>query len=299
MDAINHWFHDSITQLGRRPAAFYGAAGRVASIRLMPVLALGAALCLPAAARAQGGSGNTGSDTRVPVLYSDLNDSAEVMFKSAADSLEWERERAVARSASGLRVIVSLRERRVWVVRGGDTLRTAKAAVASGMTINFAGKSWTFRTPRGKHTVLRKIINPVWHPPDWLYAEAAMQHNLELARLQPERPVRVGRDTLLVVRNGLVGLLDKKPGRFAPLPTDEHIVFNDTLYIPPYVTQNRKVPGELGQFALDLGDGYLLHGTSDPKSIGRAVTHGCIRLGDMDINWLYVYIPTGTPVYIY
>ena len=115
----------------------------------------------------------------------------------------------------------------------------------------------------------------------------------------PNRPVRIGADTLLVVRNGLVGLLDRKAGRFAPLPTDEHIVFNDTLYIPPFGTQNRKIEGELGQFALDLGDGYLLHGTSDPRSIGKAVTHGCIRLGDMDLNWLYVYVPTGTPVYIY
>jgi len=300
VDAIDHWFHNPVTHRGVRPAAFNGAAGRTASIgRLVAIMASGAAFCLTSAAAAQSGSGNSGSDTRVPVQYSDLSDSAEVLFKSAADSLEWERERAVARNASGLRVVVSLRERYVWVMRGDDTLRTAKAAVASGMTINFAGRSWTFRTPRGKHTVLRKIMHPVWRPPDWLYAETAMQHNLELARLQTNRPVRVGKDTLLVVRNGLVGLLDRKAGRFAPLPTDEHIVFNDTLYIPPFGTQNRKVEGELGQFALDLGDGYLLHGTSDPKSIGKAVTHGCIRLGDMDINWLYVYVPTGTPVYIY
>jgi L,D-transpeptidase-like protein len=300
VDATHHWFHNSISNQGPRPAAFHGAAGRVVPLHQAGLrIALGLALCLTSTAGAQTGTGDTGSDTRVPVQYSELKDSAEVVFKSAADSLEWERERAVARRASGLRVVVSLRERHVWVMRGEDTLRTAKAAVASGMTINFAGRSWTFRTPRGKHTVVRKIRNPVWRPPDWLYAETAMQYNLELARLNPNRPVRVGADTLLVVRNGLVGLLDRKAGRFAPLPTDEHIVFNDTLYIPPFGTQNRKIEGELGQFALDLGDGYLLHGTSDPRSIGKAVTHGCIRLGDMDLNWLYVYVPTGTPVYIY
>ena len=300
MDATYHWFHNPVGKQGIRPAASHGAAGRVMSLcHAGPRIALGLALSLTSVAGAQTGTGDTGSDTRVPVQYSELKDSAEVVFKSAADSVEWERERAVARRASGLRVVVSLRERHVWVMRGNDTLRTAKAAVASGMTINFAGRSWTFRTPRGKHTVVRKIMNPVWRPPDWLYAETAMQHNLELARLNPNRPVRVGKDTLLVVRNGLVGLLDRKAGRFAPLPTDEHIVFNDTLYIPPFGTQNRKVEGELGQFALDLGDGYLLHGTSDPKSIGKAVTHGCIRLGDLDLNWLYVYVPTGTPVYIY
>jgi len=53
------------------------------------------------------------------------------------------------------------------------------------------------------------------------------------------------------------------------------------------------------EFALDLGDGYMIHGTPDEKSIGRAITHGCARLGDDDIKWLYEFIPDGTPVFIY
>ena len=126
-----------------------------------------------------------------------------------------------------------------------------------------------------------------------------MNHGLELARLRPDRPVRVNRDHLMMVRDGMVGLLDQVTGRFTPLPTDEHIVFNDTLYIPPFVTQNRKVEGELGRYALDLGDGYMIHGTADPRSIGRAVTHGCIRLGDEDIAWLYENVPKGTAVHVY
>lgn len=293
MGAAHSWFHHSVSE-ETRPAALHGAAGRVASVTLVALAAV-LSVCLTSAADAQ----NAGSDNRVKVEYSDLKDSAEVMFKSPADSVDWERARSVAHSATGFRVLVSLRERRVWVMRGGDTLRSAKAAVASGMTINFAGRSWTFRTPRGKHTVLRKTIDPVWTPPDWLYAETAMEHNLQLAHLKADKPVSVDDDHFLVIRNNKAGLLDKKTRRFSPLPTDEHIVFNDTLYIPPTRTENRRVHGELGSFALDLGDGYLIHGTPDPKSIGKAVTHGCIRLGDMDINWLYVYVPTGTPVYIY
>jgi lipoprotein-anchoring transpeptidase ErfK/SrfK len=76
-------------------------------------------------------------------------------------------------------------------------------------------------------------------------------------------------------------------------------VFDGTLYIPPLGTVNRRVSGELGPFALDLGDGYLIHGTPDPASIGRAITHGCIRLSDEDIAWMYRFIPEGAPVYIY
>ena len=295
MVSASPWFHDSLGDGGSRPAALRRAAGRVAFPgTLLSALVL---LCLTSPAQAQ--NTGVGSEGRVKVEYPDMEETADVRFKSVADSLEWERARSAAHRATGLRVIVSLRERRVFVMRGADTIRAAKAAVASGMTINFAGRSWTFRTPRGKHTVLRKLKDPVWRPPDWLYAEAAMDHNLQLARLNPDRPVRVNDDELLVVRNGRVGLLSKSTKRFAPLPTDEHIVFNDTLYIPPFVTQNRKVEGELGRFALDLGDGYLIHGSPDPNSIGRAVTHGCIRLGDFDIAWLHSYIPVGTPVHIY
>lgn len=296
MDATDCRFHNPLAERGKRPVAQHSAAGLAASLHSrfgLRRVVLGLAFSgLTSAAAAQG-------TEPVPVKYSDMEDSAEVVFKSPADSLEWARARSIAARSTGLRVIVSLRERRVWVLRGADTLRTAKAAVASGMTINFAGRSWTFRTPRGRHTVLRKVQNPVWRPPDWLYAETAMDHGLELARLRPERPVRVSADQLLVVRNGRVGLLEESTREFAPLPTDEHIVFNDTLYIPPIVTENRKVEGELGRYALDLGDGYLIHGTADPKSIGRAVTHGCIRLGDADIAWFYRNVPMGTAVHVY
>ena len=302
MGSTDSGLHDTLSNGGKGPAASHGAVGLAVcavgrtratrtALRMMATAVSWASLA--SAAFAQG-------ENRMQVELSNrMNDSSAVPFKSTADSLAWVRARAVATRGSGLRVVVSLRERHVWVMRGTDTLRSAKAAVASGMTISFSGRSWTFRTPRGRHTVLRKLENPVWRPPDWLYAEAALDHGLELARLRPERPVRVDDDELLVIRNGRAGLLDEKTRTFSPLPTDEHIVFNDTLYIPPLVTQNRRITGELGQYALDLGDGYLIHGTSDPKSIGRAVTHGCIRLGDDDIAWMYQHVPTGTPVHIY
>ena len=40
-------------------------------------------------------------------------------------------------------------------------------------------------------------------------------------------------------------------------------------------------------------------GTPYKKSIGMAATHGCIRLNDEDIEWLYDHVPVGTKVYIY
>lgn len=276
---------DSINPQRWRPVASLGAAGFAACL---------AFVCLTRVVGAQ----ETDQRPQIP-NRNEMDDTTVIKFKSTADSVAWERSRRAALKAPGLRVVVSLREREVWVMRGADTLRSAKAAVASGLTVEMAGRSWTFRTPRGRHTVLRKVENPVWRPPDWLYAEAAVFHNLELARLRPDHPVRVSDDELLVLRNGHAGLLDTKTKEFSPLPTDEHIVFNDTLYIPPLPTANRRVEGELGRYALDLGDGYMIHGTADPKSIGRAVTHGCIRLADDDIDWLYRNVPVGTVVLIY
>ena len=76
-------------------------------------------------------------------------------------------------------------------------------------------------------------------------------------------------------------------------------MFDNTLFIPPQGTKHRSIQGELGHYRLDLGDGYLLHGTPYARSIGAAVTHGCVRLADDDIEWLYENVPVGTKVYIY
>lgn len=219
-------------------------------------------------------------------------------FRSRGDSLDWERARAEAERAREYRIVVSLFDRKVTVLHGADTIRVAAAAVASGMTLDYAGRSWTFRTPRGKHRVLRKAENPVWTPPDWLYAEVASEHDLRLARI-PQGGIRLEDGSRLIARDSTVGIMKPGSKEFLALRTDEHIVFDNTLFIPPFGTVNRRISGELGLFALDLGDGYMIHGTPHEDSIGRAITHGCIRLGGEDIAWLYEMVPIGTPVYIY
>jgi hypothetical protein len=186
------------------------------------------------------------------------------------------------------------------VIRGSaDTLHSATIAVASGTTLEYGGKTWTFKTPRGERRVLRKVTQPVWSPPDWLYAEVASAYGLKMQRLTAGSSVRLQYGYRLTVRNGVVGVVTPDTKEFTPLPVDEHIIFNSTLFIPPFGTHNRRVPGELGPFALDMGNGYLIHGTPDQTSIGKAVTHGCIRLADEDITWMYENVPVGTPVVIY
>lgn len=44
--------------------------------------------------------------------------------------------------------------------------------------------------------------------------------------------------------------------------------------------------------------GYGIHGTNNPNSIGRAVSHGCIRMYNKDVIKIYDLTPIGTPVNI-
>jgi L,D-transpeptidase ErfK/SrfK len=57
----------------------------------------------------------------------------------------------------------------------------------------------------------------------------------------------------------------------------------------------------LGDFAMRLavGDGtYMIHGTNNPRAVGMAITHGCIRMYPEDVASLFPLIPVGTKVYL-
>lgn len=69
--------------------------------------------------------------------------------------------------------------------------------------------------------------------------------------------------------------------------------------VPPPLDPSRKVEGELGKYALNIGDGYLIHGTRNEAALGQPVSHGCIRLGAEPLEKLYKAAPVSTKVYIY
>jgi lipoprotein-anchoring transpeptidase ErfK/SrfK len=55
----------------------------------------------------------------------------------------------------------------------------------------------------------------------------------------------------------------------------------------------------MGEAVLGLDRGnYAIHGTNDPSSIGRYVSHGCIRMFNQDIVDLYGRVALGTPVFV-
>lgn len=67
----------------------------------------------------------------------------------------------------------------------------------------------------------------------------------------------------------------------------------------PERSSERNMPGMMGNYALGIGDGYYIHGTLYSRLLGRNVSHGCVRLGDADLEELYRSADLGTRVLIY
>ena len=71
------------------------------------------------------------------------------------------------------------------------------------------------------------------------------------------------------------------------------------LPIPSKDDPSRWEYGVLGDYALSIGDGYLIHGTIYKRFLGMPVTHGCVRLNDDDLAVIYNTLSVGSKVYIF
>lgn len=73
---------------------------------------------------------------------------------------------------------------------------------------------------------------------------------------------------------------------------------------PPWYTAGGVIPPDspkniLGSRWLGLSaKGYGIHGTTEPQSIGRQVTSGCVRMKNSDVEELYKIVPEGAEVVI-
>lgn len=275
------------------------------------LLALGLAAPLaaqgPAAARADTGGVNVSSGgqprglvTREELIVDRLRlmgiespDPAPRKPKDHADSLAWNRHRRAADAIEGRKIVVSIYDRRLWLIdENGDTLIDTRAGVGMGAVTAPSGRVYDFSTPRGLRRVLLKEEEPLWNPPDWHFYSLGQR-----VRQFPAGGLTLDDGRRVVRRGEWIGYL--KDGEFTPIPREESLFFDGTLYIPPLGTENRKVPEVLGHFKLDTGGGIMIHGTNDPLAIGFPATHGCIRLDDEPLEQLYQEVRVGTPVYIY
>lgn len=71
------------------------------------------------------------------------------------------------------------------------------------------------------------------------------------------------------------------------------------LPVPSAHADSRYEYGVLGDYALDIGNDYMIHGTIWKRFLGMPATHGCIRLNDEDLKVVYKTLDFGSKVYIY
>lgn len=215
-------------------------------------------------------------------------------------------------------IVVSIAENRLYVRQAGKTIFQAVCSTGKGTTLTDAsGRSMVFNTPTGKFRIVKKEENPLWVPPDWHFIEEARKKGKRVVRLEPGERIdaRTGEPAggeesvhnwgsrrspgrVLTVKEGTVVEISPD-GSQRELPSGEVIEAGGALVIPPYGTPQRKFDKVLGKYRLNLGSGYGIHGTMYPDQLGRSVTHGCVRLGDSDIEKLFAMANVGDQVLIY
>jgi L,D-transpeptidase-like protein len=216
-------------------------------------------------------------------------------------------------------IVVSIAENRLYVRRAGKNIFQAVCSTGKGTTLTDpSGRSLVFNTPTGKFRIVRKEENPLWSPPDWHFVEEARKKGKRLVRLGPGESVdvatgepsgaeegvhdwgksRSGSGRFLTVRHNTVVEVGRD-GSEHELPAGEIIEVGGAIIVPPHGTPQRKFDKVLGKYRLNLGGGYGIHGTMYPDQLGRSVTHGCVRLGDADIEKLFAMANVGDQVLIY
>jgi lipoprotein-anchoring transpeptidase ErfK/SrfK len=128
--------------------------------------------------------------------------------------------------AEDVRLVIRLKDRRVYVYRQNDIQTSFPIAVGKA--------GW--ETPKGTFKVIQKIKNPIWEHP-WTG---------ELVPSGPDNPLG----------SRWIG----------------------------FWTDGKNVIG--------------FHGTPNEESVGRAASHGCVRMFDKDVQVLFEKVDVGTPVIV-
>lgn len=213
-------------------------------------------------------------------------------------------------------ILVSTGENKLYVRRNGQTVFEAVCATGKGTTLAVDGKTLVFDTPIGKFRIQSKDENPLWIPPDWHYVEEARRNGMRVVHLNPGdaidadtgQPVSSGNEgvwswlgggsrRVLRIQNNTV--VEDDGGSERELPPGKLITAGNAIVVPPVNTPQRHFEKVLGKYRLELGSGYGIHGTDEPKTLGRSVSHGCVRLGDADIAKLYQMANVRDEVIIY
>jgi L,D-transpeptidase ErfK/SrfK len=148
-------------------------------------------------------------------------------------------------------------------------------------------------TPKGSYLIVNSINNEFF-----LFKSGELLH---------QGICSTGNNTLLEGQNNKKWFFKTPQGVFKirtkvkdPLWVKPDWAFvEDGLPIPSPTHPSRYEYGVLGDYAMSIGNGYLIHGTLYKRFLGLPVTHGCIRLNDEDLKIVFDNMLIGSSVYIY
>lgn len=75
-------------------------------------------------------------------------------------------------------------------------------------------------------------------------------------------------------------------------------MIDPTYYGPDGMIAHDDPQNPLGERWIDIGDGFGIHGTIEPSSIGKNESRGCIRLLNQDVEEVYDFLVVGSEVKI-
>jgi len=111
------------------------------------------------------------------------------------------------------------------------------------------------------------------------------------------RDPRTGRQWVFDTPMGEREIINKRKN---PVWAKPDWAFIEEGYLPPpRDSEERFDDVSLGDYGLYMPEGYIIHGTLFKTLLGRRVTHGCVRLGDDDLEFVYKNVPIGSRVYLY
>ncbi len=171
------------------------------------------------------------------------------------------------------------REKQRHVVKAGDSL----AVIAKRYRVTLEMLKWANRLEKDRIRPGQKLLIPA----------AALRIDID----KSENLLR------LFSAGQLVRTYPVATGNEGVTPTGAYTVAN-RLIQPTWYWQGYAVPpGDpdypLGSRWLGLSKrGYGIHGTNEPESIGKQMSHGCIRMHNEDVEELFDVVAVGTAVTI-
>ena len=226
-----------------------------------------------------------------------LPESAAPPSGAAAPRWHWRRILVIAAAAmSALGALLALA---VWLGGYGYTSAAAAALPVlpgrdpTGKALAGLERALAQVRPKGVYLIVDIVENRLWM---WRNGTQLLEAVCSAGTGAILRDPRTGKEWIFDTPRGVRRIREKKKD---PVWTKPDWAFVEEGEPLPKRWSERIDRVTLGDYALYLGDGYMIHGTLYQRYLGRPVTHGCIRLGDDDLEAVFRTAPVGAYVLLF